>query len=43
MTEMSMLERVARAIYREFENRPLYAQRQMNGIIADELARVAVG
>ena len=33
-----MVERVAKAIYTEFENRPLYAQAQMNGLIAEELA-----
>jgi hypothetical protein len=45
----SMIERVARAIYREFENRPPYAQIQtngiiaeMNGIIAEECARAAI-
>jgi hypothetical protein len=39
---MSMVERVARAIYREFENRPLYAQAQMNVVIAEECARAAI-
>lgn len=39
---MSMVERVARAIYREFENRPLYAQVQMNVVIAEECARAAI-
>ncbi len=40
MTEM--IERVAKAIYLEFENRPDYAQLQMNGVIAEELARAAI-
>jgi hypothetical protein len=36
------LEKAAEAVYRKFEDRPLYAQAQMNGIIADELARAAI-
>lgn len=36
-----LIEKVARDVYREFENRPDYAQLQMNGVIAEELARVA--
>ena len=39
---MTMLEKVAIAIYAEFENRPVYAQMQMNGHIANDLARVAI-
>lgn len=37
-----MVEKVALAIYREYENRPLYAQGQMNGVLATELARAAI-
>jgi hypothetical protein len=36
------LDKAAEAVYRKFEDRPLYAQAQMNGIIADELARAAI-
>lgn len=36
------LDQIARAIYETFENRPLYAKRQMNTILAEELARAAV-
>ena len=39
---MTTLEIVARAIYLKFEDRPAYAQLQMNGILADELARAAI-
>lgn len=34
--------RVAMAIYCEYENRPLYAQGQMNGVLAAELAVAAI-
>jgi hypothetical protein len=34
--------RVAMAIYREYKNRPIYAQGQMNGILAAELAVAAI-
>jgi len=37
-----MIDRVAEAIYREFEARPRYAQAQMNGILARELAVAAI-
>lgn len=37
-----MVERVALAIYREFENRPRYARVQMNDLFATELARAAM-
>lgn len=37
-----MIERVAKAIYDKFEDRPAYAQMQMNGIIAEECARAAI-
>lgn len=40
--EQRRIERAAEAIYREFENRPLYAQAQINCIIADELAKAAI-
>ncbi len=36
------IEAVARAIYAEFENRPVYARAQMNGHIATELAQAAI-
>ncbi len=36
------LEAAAKALYREFENRPLYAQTQMNGVIANECATAAI-
>lgn len=36
-----LILRVADAIYAEFENRPRYAQEQMNGILAIELATAA--
>lgn len=39
---MTPIERAARAIYAEYENRPVYAQGQMNGILAQELARAAL-
>lgn len=44
MTQLSptALEEAAKALYREFENRPLYAQTQMNGVIANECATAAV-
>lgn len=42
MTDDAVIERVATTIYREFENRPLYARAQMNGIMATELARAAI-
>ena len=42
MVDEAVIERVAIAIYREFENRPLYARAQMNGITATELARAAI-
>jgi hypothetical protein len=37
-----MIDRVAKAIYRCFEDRPDYAQLQMNGVLAEELAKAAV-
>ena len=37
-----MAERVVRAIYAKFEDRPLYAQAQMNDILANELAQAAI-
>jgi hypothetical protein len=37
-----MVERVAKAIYEKFEDRPSYARRQMNGLLAEELARAAI-
>jgi hypothetical protein len=37
-----MKERIARAIYHEFENRPIYAQLQMCGPLAEELADTAL-
>jgi hypothetical protein len=40
MTEM--VEHVAKAIYEKFEDRPSYARRQMNGLLAEELARAAI-
>jgi hypothetical protein len=40
--ENAFLKQVADAIYEEFENRPLYAQAQMNGVLAEELARAAI-
>lgn len=44
MTQLSptALEEAAKALYREFENRPLYAQTQMNGVIANECATAAI-
>lgn len=42
MSNPTMTERVADAIYREFENRPRYARSQMNGLLAADLARVAI-
>ena len=41
-TEHDLFERMAREIYREFENRPKYAQAQMNGVIAEECAAAAL-
>ncbi len=38
----TMIETVAKAIYDKFEDRPQYAKRQMNGILAQELARAAI-
>lgn len=37
-----VVEKVARAVYLKFENRPAYAQLQMNEILAEELARAAI-
>lgn len=38
----TMLKRVAKAIYAKWEDRPNYAKLQMNGILAEELARAAI-
>lgn len=35
--EMTVIERAAAAVYTEYENRPIYAQGQMNGLLAREL------
>lgn len=37
-----MLEKAARALYAEYENRPIYAQGQMNGMLAEELTRAVL-
>jgi hypothetical protein len=42
MAISEMVERVAKAIYTKFEDRPVYAQAQMNGVLAEELARAAI-
>lgn len=39
---MTLVEKMAQAIYRKFEDRPAYAQLQMNGHIATELAIAAL-
>lgn len=38
----AQVARVGKAIYAEYENRPLYAQGQMNVLLAEELARAAI-
>lgn len=40
--DQERVERAAEAVYREFENRPKVARLQMNGVMADELARAAI-
>lgn len=37
-----LIASMAAAIYREYENRPVYAQGQMNVILANELAEAAL-
>lgn len=37
-----MVEKAAVAVYHKFEELPLYAQKQMNGHIATDLARAAL-
>lgn len=39
---LQVIEKIAAAIYLEFENRPLNAQLQMNGVLATELAIAAL-
>lgn len=41
-TDLSMLDRVALAIYEKFEDRPDYAKLQMNVLLAKELALAAM-
>jgi hypothetical protein len=39
---MDVIEKAARAVYATYEARPLYAQGQMNGLIAEELVRAVL-
>lgn len=42
MENNEIVGRVAHAIYQKFEDRPTYAQGQMNALLAVELARAAI-
>lgn len=42
LPQQSILERAAEALYAEYENRPEYAQGQMNGLLAMELVRAVL-